>query len=41
MAESAELLPDVTFHAQKGIPIESIIDYRKKGLTVYEIADML
>lgn len=36
-----ETLPDVPSSAPKGIPIESIIEYRRKGLTTREIAAIL
>ena len=41
MTQAAETLPDVPNSAPKNIPIESIIDYRTKGLTTREIAELL
>ena len=41
MNQTAETLPNVPNSAPKGIPLESIIEYKRKGLTTREIAELL
>ena len=36
-----ETIPDIPITAQKGIPIEDIIEYKNKGLSNQEVADLV